>query len=156
MGTFYFLGTKENNKIVNILRILLGIVCIIVAAFWIIFDLKYQRDDKTIWITIAFLSGFGIYQVLSGFGQTTRFIEIGSDFLRLKYNAILPSKLIPADDIRKIDLFPLNVIFYFNSGKKFMLRFGTTYPEMTESTINALIEFAKLHNIKIEFIEELF
>jgi len=151
---YFLLGTNENKKIVKIFQVLLGILCMVVAVFWLYYNFKSQESNKTLWITIIFLSGFGFYQVWAGMGRTTRFIEIESDLLRLKKDAILPPILIPARDIEKIELFPLNVIFYLKSKKKILLRFGTTYPEMMESIKDAIINFTSINDITLDFIKE--
>lgn len=155
MGKQYFsLELNENNKVTKILRILFGVVCVAVSIFWLIFNIKSLKSDGTLWITIIFLSGFGFYQIWAGLGYATKFIEIGSDYIRLKKSAMLPATLISAGNIEKIELFPLNVIFFLKSRQKTLLRFGTTYPERMELTKNALIEFASSNNINLEFISE--
>lgn len=155
MGKQYFsLEFNENNKVTKILRILFGVVCVAVSIFWLIFNIKSLKSDGTLWITIIFLSGFGFYQIWAGLGYATKFIEIGSDYIRLKKSAMLTATLISAGDIEKIELFPLNVIFFLKSRQKTLLRFGTTYPERMELTKDALIEFASSNNINLEFISE--
>jgi len=155
MGKQYFsLELNENNKVTKIIRILFGVVCVAVSIFWLIFNIKSLKSDGTLWITIIFLSGFGFYQIWAGLGYATKFIEIGSDYIRLKKSAMLPATLISAGDIEKIELFPLNVIFFLKSRQKTLLRFGTTYPERMELTKDALIEFASSNNINLELISE--
>jgi hypothetical protein len=151
---YYSLSSIENNRAVNIIRIVFGLICIAVAAFWISFNVRLLKIDGTLWITIIFLSGFGFYQVWSGLGKATRFIEIGPDFIRLKKNPILSPLKIVASMIEKIDIFPLNLIFFLKSGKKMMLRFGTTFQETNELVKDEIIRFAELNQIPINFVEE--
>lgn len=151
---YFSLEINENNKVTKIFRLLFGVVCVAVSIFWLIFNIKSLKSDGTLWITIIFLSGFGFFQIWSGLGYATKFIEIGSDYIRLKKSAVLPAKLINTEDIEKIELFPLNVIFHFKSGQKTLLRFGTTYPERIELTKDAITEFASSNNINLEFITE--
>ena len=152
--TYFYLGINEDNKFVKFFQIIFGILCIAVALFWLVHNVKSHEADTTLWITIVFLSGFGFYQIWAGMGRTTRFIEVGQDFLRLKKNAILKSELISARDIEKIELFPLNVIFHLSSKKRLLFRLGTTYPETTESIKDAIINFSSTNNINLEFIED--
>lgn len=155
MGTkHFFLGTGESGKAVKIIRIIFGIVCLIVAVFWIIFNIRALKSDGTLWITIIFLSGFGFYQILSGLGRTVRFIEIESDFIKLKKSYILPVIEIMAADIAKIELLPLNVIFFLKSGKRIQIRFGTTYYETNEKIVDEITRFADTNNIPVEIINE--
>ena len=130
METKYFtLGYSENSQLVKIIRIVFGLVCIAIAVFWMIFNIRSVKADRTLWITVLFLSGFGLYQVLAGLGRTTRFIQIGIDKIIIKKNSILPLKVISASEIKKIEIFPLNLIFYYHKGGKTVLRFGTAFTD---------------------------
>lgn len=155
MGLKYFsLGTIDNNRFVKIFRIIFGIVCIAIAVFWMIFNIKSLKADGTLWITILFLSGFGFYQVWSGVGLATRFIEIGQQQLRIKKNSILPPVDIPAGEIVKIEVFPLNIIIFLRSKKRFLLRFGTTYHDINEKIKEEIFDFAESNKIPLEIIRE--
>jgi len=155
METKYFsLGQTDTNKLVKIFRIIFGVVCFAVAFFWISFNLDTLKSDGTVWITIAFLFGFGFYQIWSGLGKATRFIEIGPVNFRLKTNAVLPPVKIDASEISSVDFHPLNVIFILKSGKRIMLRFGTTFYDINEMIIDELLTFCESNNIQFEVIEE--
>jgi HAMP domain-containing protein len=157
METKYFsLGTSENNRFVKIIQIVFGIACFAVAIFWLIFNIRSLKADGTLWITVIFLSGFGFYQIWSGLGRATRFIEIGQDKIRLKKISILPLMEIRANDIEKIEIFPFNLIFLIRPGKKIFLRFGTTYTDNIEPIKNGIIQFSLDNNISVETkIEEI-
>ena len=150
----FSLGTGENNNIVKIIRILFGAVCIAIAVFWLIFNIKSLKADGTLWVTIVFLSGFGSYQIWSGLGLATRFIEIGTDCIRLKKNAILPVVEISAPEIERIELFPLNLIFFLKSKKRILLRFGATFYETNEKIKDEILKFSEVNNIRVEIIVE--
>ena len=151
---YYPLGTGENNGFVRIIRIIFGIACIAVAIFWIVFNIKSLKADGTLWITIIFLIGFGSYQLWAGLGRTISFIEFGQGYIRLKKNSIFLPSIMNAEEIEKIDLFPLNLIIFLKTGKKIMLRFGTTYYETNEKVKDEILGFAESNNIPIEIIEE--
>ena len=151
---YYPLGTGENNGFVRIIRIIFGIACIAVAIFWIVFNIKSLKADGTLWITIIFLIGFGSYQLWTGLGRTISFIEFGQGYIRLKKNSIFLPSIMNAEEIEKIDLFPLNLIIFLKTGKKIMLRFGTTYYETNEKVKDEILGFAESNNIPIEIIEE--
>src|SRR5450759_1922819 len=129
---YFSLGTSENNRLVKIIRIIFGVVCLAVAIFWLIFNIRSLKADGTLWITIIFLSGFSFYQIWAGLGRAARFIEIGPGYIRLKKNPILQSVEMLAGEIEKIEFFPLNVIFFLKTEKRILLRFGTTYYEKNE------------------------
>ena len=155
MEKIYFsLGAAENNRLVKIIQVIFGIVCFAVAAFWLSFNIKSLKADRTLWITIVFLAGFGFYQIWSGLGRATRFIEISSDNIRLKKTILLPAVTINTGEIQKIELYPLNIIIFLKSGKKTLLRFGATYQETNEKIKDELLRFAEHNSINTEFVEE--
>ena len=121
-----------------------------------IFNIRSVKADSTLWITVLFLSGFGLYQILAGLGRTIRFIQIGNDKIILKKNSLLPLRIMDPSEIKKIEVFPLNLIFYFHSGGKTILRFGTTYTDNIEPIKNGIEEFASVNNIDFETIAEEF
>ena len=151
---YYSLGPSENSTAIKLIRILFGLVCIAIALFWMIFNIRSVKSDSTLWITVLFLSGFGFYQIWAGLGKTLRFIEIGNDKIILKKNSLLPSREMTSSEIKKIEIFPLNLIFYFHQGGKTVLRFGTTYTENIEPVKNGIDEFAASNNIDLEIVTE--
>jgi hypothetical protein len=150
----YSLDTRENNKIVSIIRIVFGVVCLGVAIFWIRFNINSLRSDGMLWITIVFLAGFGIFQIFTGFGKTSRYIEIGLKKLVIRNKSILPLVELSSDEITKIEFFPLNVVFFLKSGRRILLRFGTTYHETNEKIVNEINNFSERNNIPVEIIDE--
>lgn len=155
MGKKYFaLSSVENNRLIKVIQIAFGVVCTAVAVFWLVFNIRSMKTDSTLWITIIFLTGFGFYQVWAGFGQATRFIEISSDKIRLKKTVFLPPVELLSSEIRKIEIFPFNLIFYLKTEKKMLLRFSSSYYETNEKIKDEIIIFGKLNSINIEFIEE--
>ena len=153
---YFSLSSVENNRMVKIIQIVFGILCITVAIFWLIFNIRALKADGTLWIIIIFLSGFGFYQIWAGFGKATRFIEISSDKIRLKKTILLPPIELPVEMIQKIEIFPFNLIFFLKAEKKIILRFSTTFHETNEKVKNEILTFAELNAVKIEFVEEKF
>jgi hypothetical protein len=155
METKYFsLSSNENNKLVKIIQIVFGIVCFVVAIFWLIFNIRLLKADGTLWITIIFLTGFGFYQIWSGMGRAIRFIEIRSDRIVLKKNIVLPSIEISTGEIEKIEIYPMKLIFFLKPKKKVLLRFGSTYYTTNELIKDEIIGFAESNKISIEIMEE--
>jgi hypothetical protein len=151
---YYSLSTSENNSFVRIIRIIFGMVCVAVAVFWIIYNIRLLKSDGMLWITIIFLTGFGFYQILSGLGQATRFIEIDNSSIRLKKYPVLPVVMMTAQEIEKIELFPLSIAFFLKSKRRILLRFGTTYYETNEKVKDEILSFAEVNNIFLEIIED--
>jgi len=150
----FLLEPKENSRLVKVLQIVFGIICIIISIYWIIFNIRSLNSDPTQWITIIFLVSFGAYQVLAGSGKTSRYIETGSDRIVLKQNSFLPRIKIAPSDLERIEFFPLNINFLLKSNRKITLRFGTTYTDHIGPVEEAVIEFAELNKIPFEVKRE--
>jgi hypothetical protein len=148
------LEAKDNSRIVRIFQVVFGILCIIVAMYWIIFQFESLRKDQTLWITIFFLAGFGGYQTAAGFGRITRYIETGPDAVILKLNSYLPAARIEASALEKIELYPLSICFRKVNGKKLILRFGLNYTDIIVPVKDEIMEFAHINHLKIEEMKE--
>ena len=155
METKYFsLGQAENSKMVEILQVLFGILCIGIAVFWLIFDLRTINATSTSWVTIIFIGGFGLYQIYAGFGFSKRFIEIGPDKISIKKDIMLPAIVISAGEMEKVEIYPFNLVLFLKTRKKVMIRLGTTYQETNEKIKDEILTFSNMNSINIEFVEE--
>jgi hypothetical protein len=151
---YFLLSSAENSKLVKLIQMAFGIICIAVAVYWLIFNARSLKADKTLWITILFLTGFGVYQIWAGLGRAARFIEITSEKIRLKKSIFLPELNIASNEIQKIEIFPLNLIFFLKSQKRILLRFGTSYQETNEQIKDEILAFGDLNSINTEIKEE--
>ena len=155
METKYFqLGQSESSSFIKFIRMLFGLVCIAIAVFWMIFNIRSAKTDRTLWISVIFLSGFGFFQVWAGLGRATSFIQISNDKITLKKNSLLGARQINASEINKIEVFPLSLIFYFKDGGKTILRFGTTFTDNIDPVKSKTEEFASINKIELEIIKE--
>ena len=151
---YFLLGNGKPNKFIRVFQIILGFACLSIAIFWTLFNLKAIAADRTLWITIVFLTGFGAYQVWAGTGRATRFIELGNNLIILKKNSILRPVNVLAKEIENIELFPLSVKFFLKSNRRILLRLGTTFYEINEKIKDEIINFAETNQIPVEIIEE--
>lgn len=151
---FFPLEPPENGKLIKILRILLGIACIAIAVFWIIFSIKSKRTDGTLLAASVFLVLFGIYQIMAGFGKTARYIKTGRDRIEFKQHSALPAVELLSADIESIDLYPLSIQFHLKNRKKKIMRFGLSYAEIIDPVKQEIMAFAELNKIPLEIVEE--
>lgn len=151
---YFSLSPVDNNKLVKFIQVAFGVVCISIAVFWLIFNLRSLKSDSTLWITIMFLSGFGFYMIWSGIGKAARFVELTTGSIRIKKTILLPVIEMAATDIKKIELFPFKLIFLLKSDKKNTLRLSSTYYETNESIKDAVLFFAEENTIDLEEVEE--
>lgn len=155
METKYFsLGQAENSKMVKILQVVFGILCIGIAVFWLIFNLRSINAAGTSWVTVIFVGGFGFYQIYAGLGYSKRFIKIGPDKIFIKKDIMLPAIEISAGELEKVELYPFNLILFLKTRKRVMLRLGATYQETNEKIKDEILVFAELNSINVEFVEE--
>jgi hypothetical protein len=151
---YFLLSNTDNNKIVKIIQVIFGVVCVSVAVFWMLFNLKSMKTDRTMWITIAFLAAFGLYEVWAGLGKAIRFIEISEEKIRLKKGIFLPAIDILFIEIKKIELFPFNINFFLKSGKKTVLRLGASFQETNEKIKDEIIIYSESAGVIAEIVEE--
>jgi hypothetical protein len=150
----FSLEIRENNKITRIFQIVFGIVCIGISVFWIIYNFRSAIADGTLWISVVFLCGFGAFQIYSGLGLASKYIEFGTGRIRLKNNSLFPSVDLSAENIEKIEVFPLKVHLFPKSSKKILIRFGVTSTDKVELIKDEIITFASVNNIKLDIKNE--
>jgi hypothetical protein len=150
----FFLEHRDGSHVTKIFQTVLGVLCIGIAIYWMVFNIKSLKSDTTLWITIAFLIFFGIYQILAGTGKTKKYIETGSEKIVLKQNSVLPPVTLKPGDLEKIELFSLSIIFTMKKSGKIKLRFGVTYTDIIQPVKDEIVQFAELHNIPFEEISD--
>ena len=151
---YFSLEPKENQRPVEIFQLALGILCIAIAVFWIVFKIKSLDSDHTQWATIVFLVLFGIYEIMSGTGKTRKYIKTGPHGIVLKQHSVLPQIEIISGDIEKIELYSFSIIFYLKNRKKIAMRFGLNYTEIINPVKQEITAFAEFNKIPLEIIKE--
>ncbi|MDP4222118.1 MAG: hypothetical protein Q8868_02290 [Bacteroidota bacterium] len=153
---YFSLELHKSNKVTRIFELVFGIVCLGVALVWLILNFSSLESNFSLWATIIFLSGFGYFQVISGLGRSEKFIEISDSSIKIKRNMLLPYRELRSDEIEKIEILPLNVIFYLKSGKSLFLRFGATYTDTIDPVKKGIKAFCSSNNIDVRIkIEEI-
>jgi hypothetical protein len=151
---YFSLEVNKSNKLTKIFQLIFGIVCALIALIWLFMNINSLKTNGGLLITILFLLGFAYYQVNSGLSHGEKFIEISQTALKLKKNSIIPARELKASDIEKIEIFPLNVVFFLRSGKTVYLRFGTTFPDIINSVRKRIKTFCEGNKIPLEFKSE--
>jgi hypothetical protein len=149
------LGPAETNRPVMIIKVLFGAGCIILGIFWLIFNIRNSGPEFSLWITVLFLFGFGLFQIWAGSGRAARFIDVDENLILLRKSSILPVQKFSRDNLDAIALYAMSIVFFKKNGKKTILRFGTEYSEFTNPAKDAVIEFAESNNIKVSFPDEI-
>jgi hypothetical protein len=150
----FYLEPKESPGLAKIFHIVLGIACIVIAIYWVIFNIQSIKTDGTLWITILFLVLFGVYQILDGAGKTRKYISTEQGKLILKQHSVLPALILKSEDIEKVEIFPLSIIFKIRNRSKIVFRFGLSYLEIIDPVKNEIAGFAGLNHIPYEIKNE--
>jgi hypothetical protein len=152
--SYFSLELHRSNKLTRIFQLAFGILCFAVALIWLVLNFSSMKSNVSLWITILFLAGFGYYQIIAGLGKSEKYIEITDSSIKFKKNLLFPAQELNADEIERIEVFPLNVAFFMKSGKTVFLRFGTTFTEVIEPVKNSIRNFGKRNNLNIEIRNE--
>jgi hypothetical protein len=148
------LDPYKNSRIFIILQFIMGIACIALAVFWIVFNIRSSLTDIKIWAAVFFLIIFGAYQLMAGLGKTDKYIITAPDMIRIRQYSALPEISVIPDDIDIIEIYPLSVLFYRKNHRKIKFRFGLSYPEIIDPVKQEIILFAEHNNIKVKIIDE--
>jgi hypothetical protein len=151
---YFSLSPVDNGKIVKIIQAVFGIICIGLAVFWIFFNLKALKDDRSSWVTILFLIGFGLYMIWAGLGKAMRFVEIDVDKIRMKKTILFSTIEITPRELKKIEVFPFKIVFILKTDKKTQLTLSSANYETNENIKDAVVIFAEENSIAFEEIEE--
>lgn len=150
----FSLEIRDDNRLTRVFRIIFGLICFAIAIFWLVYNFRAVKSDGTLWITVVFLVSFGLFQIYAGLGFAAKFIEISTEKIRVKKNSMLQAVDLNADQIEKIELFPLKVQIYTKPGKKTLLRFGISNPEKVEMIKDEIIKFADGNTFTFELKNE--
>jgi hypothetical protein len=153
-SNYYSLEVNKSNRITRVFHLAFGVICAIVAVVWAILNINMLKSNGALWITIILLLGFAYFQIISGLGKAEKFIEISQGSIKIKKNSLFGVQEINAPDIEKIEAFPLNLVFFLRSGKKVLLRFGTTYTDIIDPVRKSIQTFCTGNNIPLEFKTE--
>ena len=151
---YFSLEIRDDNRLTKILWVIFGLICCGIALFWMIYNLRSGKVVERQWITIVFLFCFGAFQIYSGFGLATKFIEFNSTNIRLKKNSLLPVADLLSDQFDKIELYPLKVQFILTNQKKILLRFGISDPDKIELIKAEIVRFSESNNLNLEIKTE--
>ena len=154
--SYYSLEVNKSNRVTRIFQLIFGIICAAVAIIWLFLNLNTIKLNGTVWITILFLLGFAYFQVNSGLGRAEKFIEFGPAVIRMKRNSIFPVREIKAAEIERIEIHPVNLVFFLRTGKNVILRFGTTFTDIIEPVKKEIERFCSSNNLNFEFSEDEF
>jgi uncharacterized protein YlzI (FlbEa/FlbD family) len=151
---YFSLEVNKNNRFIRIFQIVFGIICAVLVIIWLILNLDSLMSNGTLWLSVIFLLGFAWYQINSGLGKGDKFIKISQKTLKFKKNSLFPAQELNAYDIEKIEIYPLSMVFFLRSGKKSILRFGTTFTDVIEPVKKGIEAFCTLNDLKFEFRKE--
>jgi len=144
----YSIDLHENTRTGKILRIILGVACMIVAL-WYMYSIRGTAASmETAWIATGFLLLFSVWLLASGLGYTHRYITVGDENIILRQEFYRPPVIFTPSSLKSVE-FKTLIIDFYNREQKITLRLGTFYPEQTAAIINAVEGFCRRHAIEI-------
>ncbi|NMC37702.1 MAG: EbsA family protein [Bacteroidales bacterium] len=149
-----YLDGGDSGKLVRGFQLFFGIVCIAVAIAWIILYPGSVKTGLSFWISFLFLTGFGIFQVNSGIGRGRRFVVFEETRILFKSIPLLPPHEINPDEIERISIFPLNILFTLKNKRNVRIRLGTTHTDVIRPLKDAVAGYAEGKKITVEFEQE--
>lgn len=152
-GKRYSIDLHENNRTGRILRIILGIACLVVAVWYMYSIRDTSASVTTAWIASGFLMLFSLWMIVSGLGYTQRYITVAEDKITLRQEFYRPPQVFTPSSLMAVRFRTL-VIDFITEGRKVSLRLGTYYPDHTASIIEAVGGFCRHHGIEIIDEEE--
>lgn len=150
----FYLDAGESGKLVRGIQLFFGAVCLAVAIAWIILYPGSVKSGLSFWISFLFLAAFGIYQINSGIGRGRRYIVIDENRILFKSIPLLPPREINTDEIARIRIFPLNILFVMKNTRNMRIRLGTTYTDVIRPLKDAVASYADEKKIPVEFEQE--
>ena len=150
----FSLDLREDTFITRISNLIFGLFCLAVSLWFIIKLGKEPSSTTSAWIAVAFLSLFGIWELLAGFGMTSRYITIDKNIIIIRHRFYSsPVSLLPAM-IKEIEFKPLAISFHLHEGKDILLRLGAYYKERSADIMKSVEVFCTENNIKTEGLTE--
>jgi hypothetical protein len=142
----------ETSRPGRILRVTLGAL-FIVATGWFALNISgTEASTSTAWIAVIFLFLVSLWLIASGLGYTDRYIIIAEQHITLRKNRIASPAIFTAENLKRVELMPLSVIFFTEAGK-LSLKLGTYYPEHSAAIMEAVEEFCSRNNIEMTLTE---
>jgi len=150
----YNIDLKENTKLGKILRIALGIICLIATVWFLITIRGTAASVTTAWIAIAFLCLFSLWLIGLGLGITDSYITVGDDRIKLKQNFLKSPVVFTAKTLKHIEFRSLTIEFCTTT-EKVTLRLGTYYPGHSASIMEAIEKFCANNGITLKGTESI-
>lgn len=148
------LEPHDQPRIMKILQIIFGAICITVTFYYFIYGTGPVRSGIKLWIAAVFLLLFGIFQIMAGLGNTKKYFIASANGINYKQHSFLPGIKIKTEEIDRITFHPLSIIFQLKKGSRYRFRFGISYPEVIDPVKQTVIEFAESNNISLNIVED--
>lgn len=148
------LDMRESSKTMRILQLIFGLVCLFISA-WLFSNLMTTKSASgSNLIAVVFLFFFGIWELLSAFGITGRYIIVSDEKIILKHKYISRPQVHTAAKLKTITIKPVAFELHHLNGSKTLVKLGLYYRERSAEILDAVESFCKVNNIAVEGLEE--
>lgn len=148
----YSLDMHLNTKAGRISRIILGIVCLAIAIWFVLSIAGTRASTGSAWIAVIFLFLFALWMTGSGLGYTERYIIIGENMIRLRTKPFQSPVNIAVSDLNHVEFKPLRINFGIGM-KTLTLRLGAYFPGQSETIMEAVEAFCRRNGIEVRGLE---
>ncbi len=150
----FYLDTVDTGKFIRVFQLFFGGLCLTVAIAWLFLYPGSVKSGFSFWISFFFLAIFGIYLINSGIGRGRRFVGINEKKILFKSISLLPTRIINSDEISRIKIYPLNILFIMKNKRNMRVRLGTAYTDTIRPIKDAVANYAHGNKIPVEFEQE--
>lgn len=148
------LGEREDKPLVKIMVIIFGIMCIITAAWWTVFLVRYPDNENIFWAGSIFLLLFGLFQLLSGLGYTKRYISRTNGGLVIRQNSLMPAKRLEASGLRQLEIRSMDMVLHGHGSSRLRIKLGIRYPDLGQQVKEFVTAWADDNDIEIFYKNE--
>ncbi len=141
------LDSRVSNRFVRIVQVVFGIVAALTAAWLAVFMLL--SPEASYWIAVLFLFLFGLFQIYSGLGHATRYIEVDGDTITVKSQIASRPVSFEASSVESIEIERLSLHINGNGKKRVSVRFGVAYPGIIDNAKEGVAAWALKHGVSL-------
>jgi len=148
------LDVRESTKLNRYLQLFFSLICFVVAVWFLLKLISTGTLSGSNSIAVVFLLLFGVWELLSGFGITQRYLVFSGDAITIKHRFFARPVVFRPDNIKIIVFKPLSFSIVGCNDKKTIIRLGNYYQERTLKILESVSDFCKTNHVLAEGLEK--
>ncbi len=147
------LDVRESTKLNKYSQLFFSLICFVVAIWFLLKLFSTGTMNGSNSIAVVFLLLFGVWELLSGFGITQRYLVFSGNAITVKHRLFSKPVEFKPDNIKVIIFKPLSFNIVGQDDKKTIVRLGNYYQERTLKILESLSDFCKTNHVLTEGLE---